>query len=364
MIYQCSIPHLNQAKTALNETLAKPEALDTEQALEDCLTRPRPEFISFIKSVRSPLLIFGAGGKMGPTLAVVARRAAEIAGHRLEIVAASRFSDPAARRWLEEHRVKTVNCDLLQKGSLKQLPFAEDILYLVGLKFGTSQNPSQTWAINTLAPAAVAEHFPNARIVALSTGNVYPLTPTLRGGSVESDPLTPQGEYANAAVARERVFDFFSRRNTTPIVSLRLFYAVELRYGVLRDLADKVWTGQPIELTTSSFNCIWQSDANEMIVRSLALAAAPAAAYNLTSSGAFHVRAVAERLGELLDKPVSFASVESESALLGNTSRLRALLGDPPTSLETMLQWTAAWVKAGGRSLGKPTHFEVRDGTY
>lgn len=341
-----------------------PETIENEPALDELLTRPRPELIQFIKSVRSPLVILGAGGKMGPTLAVLAHRAAEMAGHRLDVLAVSRFSDAPARRWLEERGVQTVSCDLFDAKALSQLPPAEDVLYLVGQKFGTTQNPAATWAANTLVPTRVAERYPAARIVALSTGNVYPLAPVAHGGSVETDPLTPLGEYANAAVARERLFEFFARRNGTRIALLRLFYAVDLRYGVLRDIADKLWSGQPVDLVNGHFNCIWQGDANEMVIRSLALAASPAEAFNLTSEESFSVRAVATRLGELLDRPVRFTGTESETALTANTNRLRRELGDPPTPLDAMLRWTADWVQRGGRSLGKPTHFEVRDGRY
>ena len=345
-------------------TSGLPSSLETEQALDEFLTRPRAELVQFIHSVRSPLLILGAGGKMGPTLAVLGRRAAEAAGHKLEVLAVSRFSDTTARRWLEERGVQTVSCDLLDADAVRKLPPAGDVLYLAGQKFGTTQNPASTWAANTMVPARVAERYPGARVVALSTGNVYPLSLVARGGSKETDPLTPLGEYANAAVARERLFEFFSQRNGTHIVLLRLFYAVELRYGVLRDIAQSIWAGEPVDLSNGHFNCIWQGDANEMVIRSLALARSPAAAFNLTSSAMISVRAVATRLAELLERPVKFTGTESESALLGNTARLRTMLGDPTTPLEAMLPWTAGWVKAGGRSLGKPTHFEVRDGRY
>jgi nucleoside-diphosphate-sugar epimerase len=341
-----------------------PDIIETEEALDEILTRPRAELIQFIKSVRSPLMILGAGGKMGPTLAVLARRAAESAGHKLAVIAVSRFSDANARRWLEERGVQTLSCDLLDADAARKLPPADDILYLVGQKFGTTQSPAATWAANTLVPARVAGHCAGSRIVALSTGNVYPLSPVARGGSAEADPLTPMGEYANAAVGRERIFEFFSQRNGTRVALLRLFYAVELRYGVLRDIAEKIWTAQPVDLTNGHFNCTWQGDANEMVIRSLALASSPAAAFNLTSAEIYSVRKVAERLGELLKKPVKFAGAESKTALTGNTSKLRSLLGDPPTPLATMLKWTADWVKRGGRNLGKPTHFEVRDGRY
>jgi nucleoside-diphosphate-sugar epimerase len=341
-----------------------PDTIENEQALDELLTRPRPELVRFIKSVRSPLVILGAGGKMGPSLAVLARRAAQAAGHKLEIIAISRFSDATARDWLEEREVRTLSCDLYDPAATCKLPETEDVLYLVGQKFGTTQSPAATWAANTIVPARVAEHYAAARIVALSTGNVYPLSPIAGGGSVETDPLTPLGEYANATVGRERIFEFFSQRNGTPIALLRLFYATDLRYGVLRDLADKIWAGKPIDLANGHFNCIWQGDANEMVIRSLALAASPGVAFNLTSAEIFSVRKVAARLGELLGRPVKFTGTECDSALTGNTSKLRALLGDPPTPLDVMLRWTADWVKRGGRSLGKPTHFEVRDGRY
>ena len=341
-----------------------PQLLETEEALDECLTRPRPELVRFIKSVSSPLAILGAGGKMGPTLAVLARRAAEAARHNLEVIAVSRFSDARTRSWLEERGVRTVPCDLLAREAVRRLPAAENILYLAGLKFGTAQNPAQTWATNTIVPLLVSEHYAQARIVALSTGNVYALSPVAAGGSKESDPLTPLGEYANAAVARERLFEFFSQINGTRIVLLRLFYAAELRYGILKDIADRIWQGQPVDLANGHFNCIWQGDANELVIRSLALASSPAAAFNLTSAVTFAVRAVAERFGELLARPVRFAGAESEMALIGNTTKIRSALGDPATGLETMLRWTADWVKRGGRSLDRPTHFETRDGRY
>lgn len=347
---------------AVSSTL--PEVIDSEEALDDVLTRPRAELISFIKTVSSPLLVLGAGGKMGPTLAVLARRAAEAAGHKLQVIAVSRFSDAAARRWLEDRGIKTANCDLLDAGAMRELPDAKDIVYLVGLKFGTAQNPAATWALNAVVPARVCEQYPQSRIVALSTGNVYPLALVKNGGTTESDGLTPLGEYANAAVARERIFEFFSQRFGTRISLLRLFYAAELRYGVLRDIAEKVWSGEPIDLTNGWFNCIWQGDANEMILRSLALVASPPTAFNLSSREIISVRNTAQWFGELLNRPVRFAGTESDTALVANTSRLRSLLGEPPTSLEAMLRWTAHWVKSGGRSLGKPTHFEVRDGRY
>jgi nucleoside-diphosphate-sugar epimerase len=344
--------------------LERPHLLSTEPELEDVLTRPSPDLVQSIKEFSSPLLVLGAGGKMGPTLCVLARRAAAEAGHRLDVVAVSRFSDESARRWLETRSVQTASCDLLDANSLARLPDASNIIYLVGLKFGTSQNPSATWAMNTLVPTRVCERYPGARIVALSTGNVYPLSEASRGGSLESDSLTPLGEYANAAVARERIFEFHSSRNGTALALLRLFYAVELRYGVLADLARKVLSGEPIPLANGSFNCIWQADANEMILRSLSLVSVPPAAFNLCRPEIFSVRQLATQLGELLGRAPVFTGNESTTALLGNPSRICAALGPPATPLDAMLRWTAHWVKQGGRDLGRPTHFEVRDGRY
>lgn len=287
----------------------QPEVIATESELEEILTRPGAALLDAIKTYSSPLLILGAGGKMGPTLAVLAQRAAEAAGHRLDVVAVSRFGDTALRERLEAGGVKTVGCELLDAQAVAALPDSEDILYLAGLKFGTAQNPAATWAMNTLVPARVCERYPRSRMVALSTGNVYPLSEASRGGSTETDALTPLGEYANTAVARERIFEFHSRRNGTALALLRLFYAVELRYGVLADIARKVHAGAPIALGNGSFNCIWQGDANEMILRSLPLAASPPSVWNLCRPEIFSVRQVAMRCGELLGREIGRAHV-------------------------------------------------------
>jgi hypothetical protein len=341
-----------------------PEKIETEEQLEDLLTRPTPVLQDFIRTLPSPLLILGAGGKMGPTLARLARRAAEAAQHPLEIIAVSRFRDSTLMASLHENGIKTISCDLLDATSVHRLPDAPNVIYLVGLKFGTAQDPAATWAINTIVPTRVAERYRTSRIVALSTGNVYPLTEVNRGGCVEAGPLTPLGEYANSAVARERIFQFHSRAETTAMALIRLFYAVELRYGVLLDIARKVHDGLPIELANGYFNCIWQGDANEMVIRSLALATSPASAWNLCRPEVFSARAVALRVGELLGRTPKFDGQESPTALLGDPTAICSRLGPPPVLLEPMLRWIASWVKQGGRELGKPTHFETRDGRY
>jgi nucleoside-diphosphate-sugar epimerase len=342
----------------------RPDPICAETELDERLTRPSARLIETVKTFASPLLVLGAGGKMGPTLAVLARRAAEAAGNPIEIVAVSRFSDPRARSWLEEHGVRTITADLLDRSAVARLPDAFNVVYLVGRKFGTHGNPALSWALNTLVPANVAERYTEARVVALSTGNVYPFVPVISEGATEETPLTPLGEYANAAVARERVFEHYSRTTGTRVALIRLNYAVELRYGVLADIARKIWAGDPVDVTNGWFNCVWQGDANDLVLRALPLACAPCDAWNLTGPGKLRVRDLAGRLSELLGRPARLAGSESDSALLSNSTKLCRQLGEPATPIESILQWTAHWVRNGGRSLEKPTHFEVRDGKY
>ncbi len=351
------------AKTIRLDSSTLPDRVQNETELGDLLTRPSPRLIETIKGFPKRLLILGAGGKMGPTLAVLAKRASVLAGADLEVVAASRFSDSRARQWLESREIRTCASDLLDRRSLESLPDSTHIIYLVGLKFGTTDNPALTWAANTLVPAHVAERFPKARIIALSTGNVYPFVPVESGGATEDHALTPVGEYPNAAVARERIFDYFSRENGTQIALIRLNYAVELRYGVLLDIARKVWAGQPVDLATGCFNCIWQGDANDLILRAFPLTSSPASSWNLTGP-CLRVRDIALQFGEVLGRAPVFSGKESNTALLSNTEKLCSHLGPPSTPIDDIVRWTAHWVKSGGRCLDKPTHFEVRDGQY
>jgi nucleoside-diphosphate-sugar epimerase len=340
------------------------ERIHTEEELDEVLTRPGPVLTEFIRSVSSPLVILGAGGKMGATVAVLAKRAAETADLQTEIVAVSRFSDSSARQKMEAHGVRTLSVDLLERAGLRGLPDSENVIHLAGLKFGTAENPTMTWAVNTLVPVHVAERYSSARIVALSTGNVYPHVPIHSGGATEVDPLSPLGDYASAAVARERVFTDASQKTGTPIAIIRLNYAVELRYGVLVDIARKVWAGEPVDVSNGWFNCIWQGDACDMILRALPLASSPPTVWNLTSSAMLSVQEVANQFSELFERPARFAGQESDTAFLSNPAKLFAELGSPPTPLDTVIRWTAEWVKSGRRLLNKPTRFEVRDGRY
>ena len=341
-----------------------PHHITSEGQLDEVLITPRATLCDFMRHVQSPLIVLGAGGKMGPSLAALAKRAADEAGHPLEVIAVSRFSSAAARQWLEQHHVRTIAVDLLDPTAWSALPDSANIIHLVGLKFGTEQNPALTWATNTLPPSAACRRYPHARIVALSSGTIYPLMPVTSGGATEETPLNPAGEYANACLARERIFQHHSQQTRTPIALIRLNYAIDLRYGVLHDIAQKIAQHEPIDLAMGHLNCIWQSDANEFILRSLALCDSPPALWNLTSQEIWPVRDLALKLGGLMNIAPVFVGNENPTALLSNPSRLLAKLGAPPTSLETMLRWTAHWVQRGGTSLGKPTHFEVRDGKY
>ena len=341
-----------------------PELIETEEQLDEILTRPSPALVDFVRALPGPLVVLGAGGKMGPSLAVLARRAATAAGSSLEVIAVSRFSDGRARTWLEARGVKTISCDLLDEAALARLPDAPHVVYLVGVKFGTAQHPARTWAVNALVPAYVARRYRGSRMAALSTGNVYPLTPVQGGGSRETDPLTPLGEYANACVARERILEYFSEQFHTPVTLLRLYYALDLRYGVLVDVATRVHRGEPVDVAMGYLNCIWQGDANELILRALGMAAVPPRPLNLARPEIVSVREVGGQLGRLMGRPLHVVGQEAPTAYLCNTGELQRLLGTPATPLEVVLRWTAHWIESGGRTLGKPTHFEVRDGQY
>jgi hypothetical protein len=341
-----------------------PDIIESEEVLDDILCRIRPELIEFSHSIKSPLLILGAGGKMGPTLAWLARRAIDAAGIDVKVIAIDLFPDETTRHWLEAHGVRTIKCDLMERKNLETLPDSENVIYMVGMKFGTTQNPAPTWAFNTIPPTNVSERYRDAKIVVFSSGNVYPLVAVEKGGSIETDALIPLGEYPNSCIARERIFEYFSQKNGTPMAMIRLNYALDLRYGVLSDIAQKVYEGQEINVTMGYFNCIWQGDANEFFIRSLELVSSPPEVFNLTSPKIFSVRDVALRFGELMDQSVKIIGEEAETALLSNPTRIMTLLGEPPTSIERVIKWTAHWIMSGGRLLGKPTHFEEREGKY
>ncbi|HZT44046.1 MAG TPA: NAD-dependent epimerase/dehydratase family protein [Chthonomonadaceae bacterium] len=335
-----------------------------EEELEERLSCPTVGVTETLARLDGDVMVLGAGGKMGPTLARMVRRGFEAAGKKQRVLAVARFSDPAVAARLQAQGVETGRCDLLDRQAVQQLPDVPNVIFMAGYKFGSSADPERTWAMNVLVPAFVAERFAGARIVAFSSGCVYPYTPVRQGGSRETDPLDPVGEYATTCVGRERVFTYFSQQNGTPLVLFRLNYAVDLRYGVLTDVAQKVMSGTPIDLTMGYANVIWQGDANAWAIQCLQQTANPPFILNATGPEIVSIRALAERFGEILGRAPVFTGEESGTALLSNASKAHALFGAPQVSLNRLTQWTAAWLTQGGRTLGKPTHFEVRDGNY
>jgi len=341
-----------------------PDCIADEAQLDDLLSRPPAEVVDVLGRLEGDLAVVGGGGKIGPSLARMACRARDAAAGARKVFVIDQFGDPAIRDALAAAGAETVACDLFDPSAVAALPEAANVIYMVGMKFGTSQAPALTWAVNALIPAAVAERYRDARIVTFSTGCVYALTPAGSAGSVETDPLEPIGEYANACVARERIFEFLAARHGTPMVQVRLNYAVEMRYGVLVDLAQAVAAGRAIDVTMGQFNCIWQADVNAAVLRLIDHAACPPLPINLTGPDKLAVRDVATRLGERMGKAVTFSGSEADTALLSDASKARQLLGAPPTPIGCVIDWTADWVARGRPTLGKPTHFQSRDGRY
>jgi nucleoside-diphosphate-sugar epimerase len=334
-----------------------------EPALELALSEPTAETIAAMARLDQGLLVLGAGGKMGPSLARLAARSLAAAGRSVPVIGVARFTTPGVREGLERDGITTARCDLLDPGAVRSLPQTPNLVLMAGQKFGTTGDEARTWAVNTLIPAHVAERFPDSRIVAFSTGNVYPLWPTATDGPTESDPVGPVGEYAQSALARERILEYSATRLGTRVAILRLNYAVEPRYGVLRDLADRVRSGAAIDLATGWVNLIWQRDANAVALRALEHCANPPWVLNLT--GPKHaVRRLADRFGARWGIEPRFTGVEAETALLSNPARSQALFGPPRVGIEEMIDRVARWVEAGGRSLGKPTRFEEREGRF
>lgn len=336
----------------------------SEQELDDFLSQPTGEDIAYASQLEGDVVLLGAGGKMGPTLALRIRRALAAAGRSNKVYAISRFSDSRISDQLSSFDISVVSSDLLETRDLRKLPEAENVLFLAGRKFGSSGNEALTWAMNAVLPAKIAERYARSRIVALSSGNIYPFERTGSKGASESTLPAPLGEYAQSVLARERVFEYFSQRSGTPIVRIRLNYAVELRYGVLVDVAQKVFAGIPVDVTMPAFNAIWQGEANSIVFRSLDLATSPAEVLNLTGADTIFVRHVAEQFATRFNKPLKLTGEEAPTALLNDASRCHQLFGPPRIPLETLLDWTAEWISAGLPTLGKPTHFEARDGKF
>jgi nucleoside-diphosphate-sugar epimerase len=336
----------------------------TETELDDLLSAPSGADLAAMRAMEGGLMILGAGGKMGPSLARRARRAADAAGVSKSIVAVSRFSDRAAEVQLREVGIETIGADLLDFDQLARLPDAENVIFMAGRKFGSAGAAHFTWASNAYLPGRVAERYRQARIVAFSSGNVYPFVPVAGGGATEETAPDPVGEYAQSVLARERMFEFFSARHGTRVCLLRLNYAIELRYGVLRDIGVKVFEGRPVNLSMGNLNAIWQGDANSICLRSFALCESPPVVLNVTGPETLAVRDIAQRFGQLFGRETVFEGHEADTALLNNASSCHRLFGLPSVSAETAIVWTADWIRNRGTAWDKPTHFETRDGRF
>jgi nucleoside-diphosphate-sugar epimerase len=333
----------------------------TEQELDDLLSTPRAETTAALESCPGDIIILGAGGKMGPTLA---RMAARARNDSRRVIAVSRWSSAAAERALNDAGVETIRCDLLDPQSVARLPDAANVIFMAGQKFGTAEAPAMTWAMNTNVPAHCADRYRESRIVAFSTGNVYALTPIERGGSREDDTPGPIGEYAASCLGRERVFEFYATRHHTRVAIFRLNYAIDLRYGVLVDVALKVYRSEPVSVEMGYVNVIWQGDANRIALECLPLASSPPFVVNVTGADIVSVRALAEWFSERFGKRVRFSGDGRVDALLSNTSRMRKTFAEPEVSLDQMREWVAQWIEEGKPLLGKTTKFDARDGRF
>ena len=337
-----------------------PPAIDDEAALEELLSRPSQALLDDLQRLDGDIIILGVGGKVGPTLARLAKRAAPAK----RIVGVARFSDPNVRARLEAWGVETIVCDLLDRAAVAALPQLPNVVYMAGRKFGTQDDPAFTWAMNTHAPALVAAHFARSRIVAFSTLCVYPYAPVDGPGWDESVAPEPVGEYANSCVGRERMFQHFSHQHGTPGRLLRLNYAIDMRYGVLHDVARRVRAGERVPLTMGRVNVIWQGDASAQALRALLHCTTPTSPLNIGGPEATSIRALAHAFGARFSKTVLFEGSEAETAWINSTAQARRLFGPPLVPPETMIAWTAAWLERGLPAYAKPTRFEVRDGRF
>jgi nucleoside-diphosphate-sugar epimerase len=339
------------------------DLIQTEEQLDDLLSQPTPEVVETLGRLQGDILILGVAGKMGPTLARMARRASDAAAVRRRIIGVARFSG-GTQATLEDQGIETVRCDLLHEDEVARLPELANVIFMAGMKFGTRSNESVTWAMNSYLPGVICRRFRHSRIIAFSTGNVYGLSSVKGSGSREEDPPQPAGEYAMSCLGRERVFQYFSRSFGIPMVLIRLNYACEFRYGVLVDLARRIWNSEPIDLSMGYFNTIWQGDANAMVLRAFDHVAVPPRVINVTGPETLSVRGVCEQFGQLMNLSVRFTGAEAATALLSDAGRGLELLGSPRISTNQLIAWVADWVARGGRSLDKPTHFESREGRF
>lgn len=334
------------------------------QKLYRQLLEPSGDLIADIKNLKGDILILGVGGKMGPALAKLAKQAIDKAAVKKRVIGVSRFSEVGLKDELRENGIETFSADLLDGGQLNALPDAENVLYLAGMKFGTTGNESFTWAMNAYLPGCVAERYKNSRIVAFSTGNVYPLTPVVQGGASESLLPGPVGEYAQSCLGRERIFHYFSLKYHTPVLLYRLNYANDTSYGVLLEIAKLVLENKPVDLRMGAVNVIWQGDANEMALRCLHHCATPPKILNVTGPETLSVRWVAEEFGKIFGQKPNYMNEEAPTALLSNAAESFRLFGYPKVTVKQMVHLLAGWLQYGGRVINKDTHFQEREGNY
>lgn len=338
--------------------------MKTLEDLDKVMSAPSPALIAFMQVLEGDIMLLGVGGKMGPSLAKLAMNTIRAAGVDKKVYGVSRFSESGLQEELQSYGIETIACDLLNDDALQALPDVPNIIYMAGTKFGTTGKEHFTWAMNAYLPGRVAEKFSKSRIVVFSTGNVYPFTPVTYGGAHEAMSPAPIGEYGQSCLGRERMFEHYSYKNGTPVLIYRLNYAIDLRYGVLLEIAKSLKEGRAIDLSMGHFNCIWQGDANEIAIRSLLATQSPANFLNVTGPETVSVKYAAQQLAQRLGVEPTFKGQESETALLSNAAKSMQLFGYPRVSLLQMFDWVAEWIEHGGSMINKPTHFQEREGKF
>ena len=341
-----------------------PETIDNEVLLEDTLSEPGTGLVEMMKRLDGDIMILGIGGKMGVTLGRQAVNAVKAAGVSKKVTGVSRFSDIEGRKKLEQWGIETISCDLLDQAAVKALPEVKNVIFMAGRKFGTEGSEDLTWAMNTHVPALVAETFRSSRIVSFSTACVYPFVPVISQGADESSALSPPGEYANSCVGRERMFEYFSQLHNTPGRLFRLSYAIDLRYGVLADVALKIWRDESVDVTMGHVNVIWQGDANAQALRCLSVATVPTTPLNVSGPETTSIRWLAQEFARRFNKTARITGEEATTAWLMNTGQAERLFGYPKVPLSRQIGWVADWISREQRLYGKPTKFEARDGKY
>ncbi|MEQ9439226.1 MAG: NAD-dependent epimerase/dehydratase family protein [Cyclobacteriaceae bacterium] len=334
------------------------------EKLEEKILQPTTALVNDLSTLEGDIMILGVGGKMGPSLAVLAKKALEQAGKSNQVIGVSRFSEASLQQQLEAQGIQTIKADLLDHAQLNALPDTKNIIFMAGTKFGTSGNESFTWAMNTYLPGMVAQKFRFSRIVTFSTGNVYPFVPVFSGGASEEITPEPIGEYAQSCLGRERIFEHFAQKYQIPMVLYRLNYAVDFRYGVLLEIAKSVLEAREIDLSTGHVNVIWQGDANEYALRSLLLCSTPPRLLNITGPETVSVRWAAYEFGKIFQKTPRFINEEQPTALLNNASAAHQAFGYPKVTLRQMMDILATWLTEGGKTINKPTHFQERKGAF